>query len=91
MSVPNYLVADKIVSEKDHQQVKLQFENAQTSYNTVSKNYSAKGQNVLSPMSGFVKNVLVTEGTISTIGNTVSYYFKKQKIIGSSQCFTKLF
>lgn len=75
------LVADKIVSEKDHQQVKLQFENAQTSYNTVSKNYSAKGQNVLSPMSGFVKNVLVTEGQFVPSGTPLATISKNKKLL----------
>ena len=75
------LVADKIVSEKDHQQVKLQFENAQTAYTTVSKNYSAKGQNVLSPMSGFVKNVLVTEGQYVPSGTPLATISKNKKLI----------
>nr|WP_315143839.1 efflux RND transporter periplasmic adaptor subunit [uncultured Flavobacterium sp.] len=75
------LVADKIVSEKDHQQVKLQFENAQTSYNTVSKNYSAKGQNVLSPMSGFVKNVLVTEGQFVPSGTPLATISKNKRLL----------
>ena len=75
------LVADKIVSEKDYQQVKLQFENAQTSYNTVSKNYSAKGQNVLSPMSGFVKNVLVTEGQFVPSGTPLATISKNKRLL----------
>lgn len=75
------LVADKIVSEKDHQQVKLQFENAQTAYNTVSKNYSAKGQNVLSPMSGFVKNVLVTEGQFVPSGTPLATISKNKRLL----------
>ncbi|MFA9189177.1 efflux RND transporter periplasmic adaptor subunit [Flavobacterium sp. FBOR7N2.3] len=75
------LVADKIVSEKDHQLVKLQFENAQTSYNTVSKNYSAKGQNVLSPMSGFVKNVLVTEGQFVPSGTPLATISKNKRLL----------
>ncbi|HWS59329.1 MAG TPA: efflux RND transporter periplasmic adaptor subunit [Flavobacterium sp.] len=75
------LVADKIVSEKDHQQVKLQFENAQTAYNTVSKNYGSKGQNVLAPMSGFVKNVLVTEGQYVPSGTPLATISKNKKLI----------
>ena len=75
------LVADKIVSEKDHQQVKLQFENAQTAYNTVSKNYGSKGQNVLAPMSGFIKNVLVTEGQYVPSGTPLATISKNKKLI----------
>ncbi|UFH34684.1 efflux RND transporter periplasmic adaptor subunit [Flavobacterium acetivorans] len=75
------LVADKIVSEKDHQQVKLQFDNARNAYNTVSKNYSSKGQNVLSPMSGFVKNVLVTEGQFVPSGTPLATISKNKKLL----------
>ncbi|MBE0423335.1 MAG: efflux RND transporter periplasmic adaptor subunit [Lutibacter sp.] len=75
------LVADKIVSEKDHQQVKLQFDNAQTAYQTVAKNYSSKGLNVLSPMSGFVKNVLVTEGQYVPSGTPLATISKNKKLI----------
>jgi len=75
------LVADKIVSEKEHQQVKLQFENAQTAYATVSKNYGSKGLNVPSPMSGFVKNVLVTEGQYVPSGTPLATISKNKKLI----------
>ncbi|CAM3556587.1 cation efflux transporter [Flavobacterium saliperosum S13] len=75
------LVADKIVSEKEHQQVKLQFENAQTAYNTVAKNYTSKGQNVLSPMSGYVKNVLVTEGQFVQSGTPLATISKNRNLI----------
>ena len=75
------LVADKIVSEREHQQVKLQFENAQTAYTTVSKNYSGKGQNVLAPMSGFVKNILVTEGQFVPSGTPLATISKNKKLL----------
>ena len=75
------LVADKIVSEKDHQQIKLQFDNARTAYTTVSKNYSSKGQNVLSPMSGFVKNILVTEGQFVPSGTPLATISKNKRLL----------
>ena len=75
------LVADKIVSEREHQQVKLQFENAQTAYTTVSKNYSGKGQNVLAPMSGFIKNVLVTEGQFVPSGTPLATILKNKRLL----------
>lgn len=75
------LVVDKIVSEKDHQQVKLQFDNARIAYTTVSKNYSSKGQNVLSPMSGFVKNILVTEGQFVPSGTPLATISKNKRLL----------
>jgi cobalt-zinc-cadmium efflux system membrane fusion protein len=75
------LVADKIVSERDHQQVKLQYDNAQTAYNTVAKNYTSKGQNVLAPMSGFVKNVMVTEGQFVSSGTPLATISKNKNLL----------
>jgi len=75
------LVADKIVSEREHQQIKLQFDNAQTAYHTISKNYSSKGQNVLAPMSGFVKNVLVTEGQYVPSGTPLATISKNKRLL----------
>ena len=75
------LVADKIVSERENQQIKLQFDNAQTAYNTVSKNYSAKGQNVLAPMSGFVKEILVTEGQFVAAGTPLATVSKNKRLL----------
>lgn len=75
------LVADKIVSEREHQQIKLQFENAQTAYTTVSKNYSGKGQNVLAPMSGFIKSILVTEGQFVPSGTPLATISKNKRLL----------
>lgn len=75
------LVADKIVSERDHQQVKLQFDNAQMAYNTVAKNYTSKGQNVFSPISGFVKNVLVTGGQFVSSGTPLATISKNKNLL----------
>lgn len=75
------LVVDKIVSEKNHQQVKLQFDNAQSAYNTVAKNYTSKGQRVLSPMSGYVKNVLVTGGQFVSAGTPLAIISKNKNLL----------
>ncbi|ESU25063.1 RND family efflux transporter MFP subunit [Flavobacterium enshiense DK69] len=75
------LVADKIISEKEHLQTKLQFENAQIAYNTVAKNYGSSGHNVLAPMSGFVKNILVSEGQFVESGTPLATISKNKKLL----------
>lgn len=62
------LVKNKIVSDKDFAQAEQNFENARISYEALAKNHSAGGQAVTSPISGFVKNILVKEGDYVTIG-----------------------
>ncbi|MEK6616441.1 MAG: efflux RND transporter periplasmic adaptor subunit, partial [Bacteroidota bacterium] len=75
------LVKDKIVSEKDFQDTKLKFENAQTAFNTIAKNYSANGQTVSSTMNGFVKNILVTEGQFVEAGTPLATISQNKKLI----------
>ena len=55
------LLPNKIVSEKD-------FAQARQTYEAVAKNHSAQGQAVTSPISGYVKNLLVKEGDYVTVG-----------------------
>ena len=61
------LLPNKIVSEKDFAQARQTYENARISYEAVAKNHSAQGQ-VTSPISGYVKNLLVKEGDYVTVG-----------------------
>ena len=62
------LVGNKIVSEKEFAQAEQIYENARISYEAVAKNHSASGQAVVSPISGYVKNLLVKEGDYVSIG-----------------------
>ena len=56
------LVGNKIVSEKEFAQAEQIYENARISYEAVAKNHSASGQAVVSPISGYVKNLYVSVG-----------------------------
>ena len=49
--------------------------------NTVSKEYSGKGQNVLAPVSGFVKNILVTEGQFVASGTPLATISKNKRLL----------
>ena len=62
------LVKNKIVSDKEFAQAEQNYENARISYEALAKNHSAGGQAVVSPIAGFVKNILVKEGDYVTIG-----------------------
>ena len=75
------LVNDKIISEAAFLQAKNAFENAQTVFNAIAKNYSASGQSVRSPMNGFVKNILVNEGQFVEAGIPLALVSKNKKLI----------
>ena len=62
------LIKNKIVSDKEFAQAKQNYENARISYEALAKNHSAGGQNIPSPISGYVKSILVKEGDYVTIG-----------------------
>lgn len=85
------LVKDKIVSQKDFEEAKLKFENAQTAYNTIAKNYSSGGQGISSPMNGFVKNILVSEGQFVSAGTPLAVISKNEKLILQANVSQKYF
>lgn len=62
------LLESKIVSEKDFNQIKQSYENARISYEAVAKNQTEGGQVITSPMSGFIKSCLVSEGDYVQVG-----------------------
>jgi len=65
------LSVDKIVSDKELQNVKNQFETAKAVYNNLKSNSGESGQNVVSPISGFVKQLYVKNGSYVEEGQPV--------------------
>ncbi|MBK6964393.1 MAG: efflux RND transporter periplasmic adaptor subunit [Bacteroidales bacterium] len=65
------LAKDKIVSDKDLIAAKNQYENSKAVYDNLNNNFSAKGQNVSSPMGGFVKQLFVQNGQYVEAGQPI--------------------
>ncbi|MBA4408647.1 MAG: efflux RND transporter periplasmic adaptor subunit [Bacteroidota bacterium] len=65
------LAKDKIISAKDLLSAKNQYDNAKAIFDNLNTNFSASGQSVKSPMSGFVKQVLVKNGTYVEAGQPI--------------------
>ncbi len=74
------LVGNKIVSEKEFAQAEQVYENARISYEAVAKNHSASGQAVVSPISGYVKNLLVKEGDYVAVGQPLVSVTQNRKL-----------
>jgi len=85
------LVKDKIISQKEFQEIKLNFDNSQTAFNTISKNYSANGISVSSGLSGFVKNIFVSEGQFVEAGTPLASISKNKKLILQANVSQKYF
>lgn len=84
------LVKDKIISEKEFQETKLRFENAQAVYSTF-KNYGAGGQQINSPAKGFLKNVMVTEGQFVEQGQPLASVSQNKRLIVRADVSQKYF
>ncbi len=62
------LAADKIVSDKQLLEAKTLFENAGSVYENLQQNFSRAGQTVISPIRGFVRQLLVENGQFVEAG-----------------------
>ncbi len=62
------LLQDTIVSEKEFNAIKAEYENARLSYEALSKNKSAAGVAINAPAGGYVKECLVREGDYVAVG-----------------------
>lgn len=75
------LVKDKIISQKEFSDVQLRYQNAQAAYNAFAKNYSGNGLNVSSSMSGFITQIMVTDGQFVNAGDPLASVSKNQKLV----------
>lgn len=75
------LVKDKIISQKEFESTKLEFENAKTAYDAVSNNKTAKGVSVNAPINGHMKNILVKEGEYITVGQPLATVSQNQRLV----------
>lgn len=75
------LIANKIVSEKEFSQAKATYENARINYEALVQGYSSNGQNVISPMSGYVKSIYVKEGQYVEMGQPLISITQNRKLL----------
>lgn len=75
------LIRDKLITQADFQAAKLRYEQAQIALNNLNRNYSAEGKSVSSPINGFIKNMMVSEGQYVTTGQPLATISKNQRLI----------
>ncbi len=85
------LIKDQLISQNEFSEAEIRFQNAETQYKTISKNYSSGGQNVSAPISGYIKNILVTEGQFVTAGQPLASISKNKKLILQANVSQKYF
>lgn len=75
------LAKDKIVSEKELLDGKTKFENAKAIYTNLDAHFSSEGQSVKSPLSGFVKQLFVTNGQFVEAGQPMASVTKNHTLL----------
>lgn len=85
------LEKDNIISQKEFQEIQLAFEQAQIEFNTISKNYSKNGQRITSPIKGFIKNLLVSEGQFVEVGEPIAQVSQNRRLMLTSEVPQKHF
>ena len=75
------LISEQVISSKEFQQVQLDFKNAQSQFNTISKNYTGNGKKVNAPITGFIKNLMVTEGQYVEVGQAIASISQNQRLM----------
>lgn len=65
------LAVERIVSEKDLLEAKNRYDNANALFDNLKSNFNASGQKVKSPISGYVKQVFVSNGSYVESGQPI--------------------
>lgn len=74
------LAKDKIISQSDLQRSKAEYDNAKAVYETMKQNFSQSGQRVSSPISGYVCQLLVSNGEYVEAGQPILSVSQNKKL-----------
>jgi RND family efflux transporter MFP subunit len=85
------LTKDNIISQKDFLEIKARYETEQTNFDNLSRNYQSGGQKVVSPLSGYVKNILVSEGQYVSVGQPIASVSQNKKLVLKAEVSQKYF
>ena len=85
------MAKDNVVSQKYFQEIQLRYKNAQTTFNTIETNYTAGGHKIMSPIQGYIKNVMISEGEHVEIGQPIAIVFQNLKLILKAELPQKYF
>ena len=73
------LVKDKIISEKEFNSIRTDYENARLSYEAIGR-YAAGGVEIKSPTEGYVKDCLIKEGDYVQLGQPLMSVIRNQRL-----------
>lgn len=85
------LIKDQIISQKEFLERQNQFETTQSVFNSLAQNYTGNGTRISAPISGFLKNLYVSEGQFVKIGDPVAAVSQNRKINLEAEVSQKYF
>lgn len=74
------LVEDKIVSAKEFEQIRLRYETAKTTYEGQAEGMTERGASLASPITGYVKQLLVPHGSHVEVGQPVAVITQTRRL-----------
>ena len=74
------LIGDKLISQKEYNDLKLTYENAKVTYESIGQRTTAKGVGMSTPISGYVKSKLVNEGQYVEVGQELMTITQNRKL-----------
>lgn len=91
MERANDLIKDRIISQKEYLEIKNHFETSQALFNSLSRNFTGDGTRISSPITGYLKNIYVTEGQFVQIGDPLASISQNKKIVLKADVSQKYF
>ena len=74
------LIKDKLITQAEFKQAQLRYDQAQIALNNLNRNYSG-GKSLSSPINGFIKTIMVSEGQFVSAGQPLTIITKNQRIV----------
>ncbi len=85
------LAHDKIITEKEMLESESAYKNAEAVYKNLKKNFSAGGQTVISPMSGFIKQLYLNNGQYVDAGQPIAIVSQNKNLFITANVQPKYF
>lgn len=74
------LIDDKIISVKEFEQIRLRYETAKTTYEGQAQGMTECGASVISPIEGYLKQLLVSNGAYVEVGQPIAVVTQTRRL-----------
>lgn len=74
------LIVDKLISQKEYNEIQLAYANAKIAYDAIGGGGKGRGAVVSSPIGGYIKSILVTEGQFVNVGEPLMVVTQNNKL-----------